>query len=224
MRAPLPLFLCALLGAQGEYRTRDFLLDLPPGWRQATPDDARALRRTQPRIPAELISISLTAPEHPFGDVDRWLQGQFDGRALLARIEPQAISANDEGLATLQALWTRQSNDRVRLRSAALTHVGRDRHPAIECVVELDFHERGTFAVRQLYALSGRRTVMLACWARADDQGAVAAFAPVLASLRFARPPGESQSFWNTLLYTGLVVGLLAIAIQFARRGTSSRA
>jgi hypothetical protein len=222
MRASLPLFLCALLGAQSEYRTRDFLLDLPPGWRQATPDDARELRRTQPGIPAELISIGLTAPEHPFGAVDRWLQGQFDGRALLARVEPQAIAANDEGLATLRALWTQQGNDRVRLRSAALTHVGHDRHPAIECVVELDFKESGTFAVRQFCALSGRRTVMLACWARSDDQGAGDAFAPILASLRFARPPSEGKSFWNTLLYTGLVVGLLAIAIQFARRGRES--
>jgi hypothetical protein len=220
---PWSCLLAAAVPAQNVARTRDWQMDLPPHWRQLTPDEARTLRQSaRPPLPEELVALQ-PAADHPYGAVDRWLQGAFDGRALLARTDAEQ-DLDAATIARLRRHWETPlaaGGPGGRVERAVVTQLGPDRHPALELVVHLPEHGAEPPATeRQFYAPTGGRFVMLRLRARADDFAAAdEQYRAMLATLRFARKPrGARQPLHEYLYAIGVGVVVIAILLGVHRR------
>lgn len=213
----------ATLAAQHTVQMREWQIDLPASWRQLTPDEARTLRQNPAAgIPAELIQL-MPADQHPWGEIDRWLQGGFDGRALAARVDEEQ-DLDDATIANLRRQWERPreaGGPGARVEASRVTQVGRDGHPAIELVVRLP--EAGAIPPAtelQYYVPTGGRFVMLRMRAHERDFAAATAFyRPLVDSLRFARRQrGGSQRVTDFLYALGVGVVIVAILLGVHRR------
>jgi hypothetical protein len=211
------------VAAQNVARARDWQLELPRHWRQLTPDEARTLRRTGAgALPPELVALQ-PADHHPYGAIDAWLQGAYDGRALLARTEPEQ-DLDDATIARLRRHWEKPAADGGpggRVESAERVQLGPDRHEALQLVVHLPAQDgRPPATELQFYAPTGGQFVMLRLRAHASDfEAARESFHAMLATLRFARRPrGARQPLHEYLYAIGLGVVVIAILLAVHRR------
>jgi hypothetical protein len=205
-----------------------FSFEMPPRWRQLTPDEARRLRNASAQaFPPDLLDDK-PAAFYAYGDVDRWLaEKRFDGRALSVIRKDGEPAQDDSSLAIIDrfaAEYDRRGEGTFDLLSRSWTTVGRDAHPAIECLSQRTLPGApGAFRVLEFYVPSGGATIVLAFRAAADDfDGAVPEFRRIAATLRFARPPRGPRELATDMLYVAGVaalVGLLLAVLWRRSRG-----
>ena len=203
-----------------------FSCELPEGWRHLTPNEALDLsRRADTGIPSDLL-VPTTAAFYPYGRVDSWLTGEFDGRCMTVQTVDGECPTDESGLALVQAAAAEaRENWTAEVRSATPAKVGTDDHPVIEARVRYEHSdlEQATDAI-VLFAPTAGRTVVITfrAW-EGDFSDAEPVFRSISQSLRFAqkaRGPVElSDRVLNPLLVGGLVMVILLV-LRHKRRGT----
>lgn len=190
-----------------------FALDPPLGWRTLTPDEGRSLRsRGGGGVPAELLDPQ---PPHvvTLGNVERWLAGEFDGRALSVAVVDGEPDLDEAGLAALRshfAALSARGAERYTIEKLTQASVGAGKCSAL--LANLLITDASTTRLRfDAYVPTAGETVTLALtWPVAQREAAEAAFRDLCASLQIgapARGPGRlgSKLLWAALL--GLCIG-----------------
>ncbi|MBK8974707.1 MAG: hypothetical protein IPM29_02165 [Planctomycetes bacterium] len=209
----------------GFARHRDplFAIDLPAHWRAVTPDESLDLQRL---LPADVPRVQ-TGRVALFGDVDRWLAGDFDGRYLLALVASDFEAPEDDRrLATLRRHWeetTFAGGARREVLAGRVATVGLEAHPCVE--LELlglpDAVGRRDRAL-EIYASTAGHELILGFRCFADDWDAAAdTLRRMAASLAFARPAAPPERLGDRLtraLTVGAIVGLALLGLRHLAR------
>jgi hypothetical protein len=196
-----------------------FSLELPARWRQLTPDEARRLSRSGAAgFPADLLDAK-PAAFYAYGEVERWLaENRFDGRALsVIRRDGEPIQ-DDSSLAIIEqfaADYSQGGEGTYELEGRRWTTVGRDAHPAIECLSRrTSAGDPRPFRVLEYYVPSGGATIVLAFRAEANDfETALPEFHRIAATLRFARPPRGARDLATDMLYVAGIAALVGLLL-----------
>ncbi len=108
---------CALIPAPGATQTpplqqfrnlnQTFHIDLPAGWRQLAPNEARRLGEN----PAAPKDLGYVEPRHFYavGPVDQWLRGEFDGPWLWVVEQPNEWVLEGDLTERLAGMWRERS-------------------------------------------------------------------------------------------------------------------
>ena len=204
---------------QFKNRNGTFHIQLPAGWRQLAPNEARTIG-ANPRAPARL---SFAQPHHFYavGPVDQWLAGSFDAPWLYVVEQDQEWYVADTFAEDLRTMWAAEGaarGERHDLRDIERTKAGTQQ---IEVVIakRLSTPADGRPAVASLdvHAPAGGRqlTLSFGCPPEqfADHE---ASFRSWLATLTFARIAKTQASLGDRLwtpLITGAVVGLVLLVL-----------
>ncbi|HLU38564.1 MAG TPA: hypothetical protein VK081_04215 [Planctomycetota bacterium] len=202
-----------------------FAFDPPPGWRALTPDEGRILKaRAEPAIPEHLLTPH--PPRlHVFGPIDRWLAGEFDGRALTVLEQDGEPDLDETGIAGIRGHFeelSRRGPQRFTFANLSVGAVGKGAHPAI--LGELVVEEGATRSIQfHAYVPSGGDTFVFAlAWPTADRDAGAAAFAALCDGLRVAARPRGAVKLGGKLLWAalfGLAVGVTLHALRKRMRG-----
>lgn len=200
-----------------------FAIDLPSGWRQATPSETRQLRAVLPP------DAQRTQPEAYYlvGPVDAWLAGGFDGRCLQVVVQDAEWNTQDQDLpGRLQAMWQQigdQVGARQEIQDLTRTETGMAKYPAIACVRTCTPAD-GSQPLRSLdlHIPSGGRQINLSFRCRtAEFPARLPEFQAWLQTLQLPqRARGEAtlgDRLWTPLL-TGAAVGLGLLLLYRHRR------
>jgi hypothetical protein len=200
-----------------------FAVTLPAGWRALTPAEAASITRDHPGLLPADAALPQPPVFMPYGPVDDWLAGRFDGRWLAFGEldgEPEMSAA---GVRAFAEHWTRvgqQQGARVKVVRLGLATAGRDRHPIVESVVEIAPKGAAPELRLEAFAPSAGKLLVFSVRARPDDPGAAALFADLLASLKIARPPRGPSRMMPRLIWAaaiGVGVGLILHMIRRRR-------
>jgi hypothetical protein len=192
---------------------------LPASWRELGPAEAQILGA---KIPPGL-RVTNPGEAQVFGDVDRWLEEGFDGRAMLFFVDSFELGATQENLDAIVAFhegWTGAEGARRTVLSTGLGTIGRSEHPVMEIAMRYESGEpdHPPMRSRDLYASTmGRRLILsLRAW-ETDWVESEPVFRQVADSLVFARPPQVeddedlsdrllSAVLWGSVTGVGLLV------------------
>ncbi|MBL8728308.1 MAG: hypothetical protein JNM25_07760 [Planctomycetes bacterium] len=205
-------------------RNGTFQIELPAGWRQLAPGEARMLGAL-PDVPPELGYVEPSSL-YAIGPVDEWLQGHFDTPWIWVVEQGNEWVVEHDFADRLRQLW--DENGAATGERHELSDVRRDtvgpQHHAVLTAVRTSTPRQGP-PVRRLdvYAPTGGRQVSLSFSCRADRfEGWLPRFRSWLETVRFARPAqGEPQlgdRLWTPLLTGGLVSLLLLVLYKHTRR------
>jgi hypothetical protein len=205
-----------------------FALDLPAGWRQITPDEAFQLAKKKPSpLPPDLLAPNQAA-FYPYGDIDRWLAGEFDGRCMTAQLADGEYSVDEAGLDRVRAAAgaRREGDWRREMLSVATTEVGARGHPAIECVIRVVQHGPAKpFRSLVFFVPTGGKTLICSFRATESDfEAALPLFRTAAATMNLARRARGPSKLTDRLLMPiliGALVGLLLLVLHRGRRSAS---
>ncbi len=207
--------------------TRSFSCVMPEGWRQLTPDEAFQLQKAKSRIPADLLT-GRPAEHFPYGAIDQWLAGAFDGRCLTMTRRPGEIPTDEQGVEALRehaARVTRDSGWEQEIVTADVTEVGPGKHKSIVCQTRwVQGSNRPPIQSLVLFVPTGGDTLILAfrTW-ESDFDAALPFFEQTAATFRFARPPRGSAKLTDRLLYPAIVGALVGALLLLLRRKAAAR-
>ncbi len=202
--------------------TRSFSIELPPGWRQATPSELPDLRAI---LPADVHATRPTS-FYTLGPVDQWLDGDYDGVHLVVQEQRNELSMDQDGVDRILKHWQDVSGKeglRHEVVSWEISQVGPDSHPAILCQRVIRPDEPGP-VVQSLdaYIPTGGRQILLSFRSRQEDFSQhLPGFHKVLASATFARAARGSETLGSRLVFPAVVgafVGLMLLVLH-RRRG-----
>lgn len=202
-----------------------FQLELPAGWRQLAPNEARALAA----FPAAPARLCLVQPNrfYAIGPVDAWLAGDFSGPWLYVVEQEHEWYVDDEFAANLRAMWDaegRASGHRHDLRDIRRAAVGTQAVDAVLAVhLDTPLGERPAVQSLDVHVPAGGRQLTLSFCCRPEDfAAALPAFERYLATLTFARRPRGQASLgdrlWTPLIAGALVGALLLVLHHHTRR------
>jgi hypothetical protein len=215
MRAVPILLLLVPVASQEVVRTRDYHLTLPPGWRRLLPEEAHRLRHAeQPVVPAALAP-ALPARMLPFGPIEDWLAGRFDGAALEILELENEVELDEAGIARIRRAWEHPEGGGAgaTIRSIAVTELGADRNGAIVAVVDHPQDAAGPPRTSlHCYVPTAGQTLVLAYRAAPERfASAEAGFRASAATLVVARPKRGPDRLSDNLLYAAGVGALVAL-------------
>ncbi|MCA8956654.1 MAG: hypothetical protein KDC87_11320 [Planctomycetes bacterium] len=195
-----------------------YKFELPAGWRQMTPDEARALRD---RMPAELDTLLVVGRIDRFGAIDRWMTGDFDGRCLTVTVEDGEPEMGESTLAEVRARAAKSPG--AAIERLELTEVGPDRRPAIACTATFaDAKGVVTARTSEFVVPSGGHTIRFSFHARAADwASAEPGFRRCIATLQTAAKAEGRKELSDQLqksLIIGALVGLVLLVLYKTRR------
>lgn len=192
---------------------------LPESWRELGPAEAQRLGTALPP------SLRVTTPGEAqvFGDVDRWLEKGFDGRAMMFFVDSFELGATQENLDAIVAFhegWSGAPGAKRTVLSTDIGKIGKSAHPVMEIAMRYESGEpeHPPMRSRDLYASTmGRRLILsLRAW-ETDWVESEPVFRQVADSLVFARPPQVeddedlsdrllSAVLWGSVTGVGLLV------------------
>ena len=230
---PLALLLTAALAGQQlpteQFRNASgtFELQLPAGWRQLAPNEARALA-DQPGVPSELTYVE-PRQFYAVGPVEAWQRGDFGGPWLWVVEQNNEWQVEGDVAARLAQMWREKGEGngiRHDLRDVKQEPVGTQARAAITAI-RASTPPPPAIATTSLdaHAPSGGQQISLSfvCptteWSRWEPE-----FRRWLATLTFARQAREERSVGDRLwtpLITGAVVSLILLLLyrHTRRRG-----
>jgi hypothetical protein len=196
-----------------------FHIDLPAGWRQLAPNEARRLGEN-PNAPRELAFVQ-PRQFYAIGPVDRWLQGDFAGAWLWVVEQGNEWVLADDYAAELAAMWERNGSSqgvRYEIRDVRRTTAGAAAHRVVRAE-RTGVPAGGGRPTRytDVYAPAGGQQITLSFACPAEDYARwQPEFERWLATLAFARAArGEqtlSDRLWTPLI-TGAAVGLILLLL-----------
>lgn len=195
-----------------------FALDLPRGFRQLAPNEARTLaeRSDTPR------DLRTTSPRafYAVGDVDSWLQDAIVSPWLYVMEQEHEWHIDGDFPTLLRDRWTsngEETGTQYEISDVREAEIGPGAH-SVWLALRTSRPTSGP-AVRSLdvYAPTGGRQVTLSfCAFEPDFAIWQATFERALATLTFSRPPrGEvsmSDRMWTPII-TGALVGLILLVL-----------
>lgn len=200
-------------------RNATFHIELPPGWRQLAPNEARRLGEN-PKAPRDLTYVE---PQrfYAVGPVDAWLAGDFGGAWLWVVEQENEWLVEDDFATRLADLWqergTKEGRNHV-LTAVQREAVGPQDRNAITAIRTSDgMAGEGPRRSLDVYAPSGGQQISLAFSCPVDDWAAwEPQFRRWLAALTFARAARAEQTLsdrlWGPML-TGGAVGLVLLVL-----------
>lgn len=203
-------------------RTGAFSVVLPDRWRQLTPDEAFALsKRSPPVLPPDLLTPT-TAAFYPYGEVDRWLAGAFDGRCLTVQQVDGEYPVDDDGVSVIREATAKATDDgwQREIVSTELVELGAAKHPAIQCTVrQVGGRPWPTVVSLLLFVPTAGDTLILGfrTWEE-DFEAASAVFQKAAHSMTFARPARGPSKLGDQLLYPALIGALVGLLLLGLRR------
>lgn len=200
-----------------------YSLVLPDGWRQVSPDLARSMRRN---MPADLAILLNRGRIDRFGAVDLWQTDGFDGRCLTIYTatdgEPELSS---ETLEQIRAKFKERSDASGLSYTGepALGTIGRDKHPAIECRLNITEDSGKALSTSLVFIVpTGGRTLRFSFRASTEDFGAAEPlFRQIADSVSLSSLPEGKKELSDKLqtpLIIGAVVGFLMLALYKLNR------
>jgi hypothetical protein len=196
-----------------------FRIELPAGWRQIAPNEARRLGEN----PAAHRDLTYVEPRlfYAFGPVDRWLGGDLSGPWLFVVEQDSEWLVGDDFEPRLQAMWAEKgvaTGCTHRLRDVQTTTVGAAAYEAITAVRTSE-GPPGAPATTSLdvYAPAGGQqfTFCFTC-ASAEFAQFEPEFRRWLATLTFARrargEPKLGDRLWTPMI-VGAVVGIVLLVL-----------
>ena len=185
-----------------------FAVDPPRGWRTLTPDEGRSLRsRGGGGVPVELLDPQ---PPHvvTLGSVDRWLAGEFDGKALSVAVVDGEPDLDEAGLAALRNHFdslSARGAERYAIEKLTLSSVSAGKCSAL--LANLVITDAGKTRLRfDAYVPTAGETVTLALtWPVAQREGAEAAFGDLCASVQIGAPARGPSRLGSKLLWAALL-------------------
>jgi hypothetical protein len=206
---------------QGE----SFQLQLPTGWRQLSPNEARRLGEN----PAAPAALTLAQPRafYAVGPVDAWLAGDFRGPWLYVVEQDSEWHLDDDYAEVLRASWREKgaaSGERHELAEIDRRPVGSQQ---VEAVVAIRHctppPPRPASTCLDVHAPAGGQQITLSFQCPPD---AFAAWQPrfrrYLDTLTFARPSRKAKGLQDRLwtpLITGAVVSVVLFGLYKHTRG-----
>jgi hypothetical protein len=196
-----------------------FQIDLPEGWRQLLPNEVATVRNSVPWALRQVVPGRLMV----FGEIDAWLAGRFDGRALVVFLDTLEQPVDEVHLAELVERWRdwrSPEGDRREVLSAEVTTVGRNDHPAL-CLALRTTQGDGGPDIRALdfhTSTSGRQLILSF---RAWENDWVVAEPEIrreAGTLTFPRPPREPEELGDRLWQAAIVGGLVAVLLVAIRQ------
>ncbi len=209
-------------------RSGTFQINLPAGWRQLAPNEARKIAE----LPGAPTQLGYVEPRmfYAVGPVDDWLAGRFAGPWLwVVEQEHEWVVGDDleqDVAPKLREMWDRQGaaqGTRHEIGVIRREKFGPRAHEAIT-TVRTTTPRAPAPATRSLdvYAPAGGQQFSLSfTTAEADFARAEPEFRLWLATLSFARAargtPTLSDRLWNPLLVFGLVSVVLLVLYKHTR-------
>ena len=203
--------------------TESFLIDLPIGWRQLSPNEARRVAE-MPGAPPE---IGYVEPRlfYAVGPVDEWLSGRFEGPWLWVVEQDSEWQVGEdvdrEVAPQLAEMWRAKGEAgtlRHELGDVRREAVGPGKHPALTAQRTSTPKAPGR-ATRSLdvHAPAGGRqySLSLTCWSEDWDRWQPE-FRRWLGTLTFARGARGAQKLSDRLwtpIVTGAAVGLVLLLL-----------
>jgi len=200
-----------------------FSLELPPGWRQLTPDEARRLKKDPGKeFPAALIHPGLRTNMYPYGHVDRWLAGGFDGRCLCVQLSEGEPGMDQESIDKILSFAKESSaaGHRFDIRSSRFSKLGEQGQSVIETRAVRVF-EDGARPMQELgfYVPTGGQTLILAFRSFEEDfEQVLPTFERAAATLRFSRPPRGPKRQTNDIVWAAIVGAFVGVLLLLLRR------
>ncbi len=228
------LLLVPYLAAQGDadprlLRTRHLVLRLPEGWRQMNPDDARWLKREAPGRVPEILLESTSLHLYPFGAIDAWKAGTFDGRFMHVADQGHEIATDGDGVrAVIDFLRTpgpMRGSGATEVEAKVVT-IGKHASPAVVATATFrsgnapDGDTSGRLDepqfVVQAFVPTAGSSVLFHMQCRLDDREAGEhVFREIHESVVLARPARGPKRAWNDLLYAAGIGLLVALVLGF---------
>lgn len=202
-----------------------FHIDVPPGWRQIAPNEARQVG-ARPEAPR---SLTFAQPRHFYavGPVDAWLAGDFRGPWLHVVEEDSEWYVEDDFATKLTAMWTERgkaSGERHELTGIGRATVGKQQVEVITAT-RVSTPEGGGPAIQSLdvHAPAGGTQVTLSfCCPPAQFANLEPEFRRWLTTLTFARIRKGQASLGDRLwtpLISGAVVAIVLLLLYKHTRG-----
>ncbi|MGB3965186.1 MAG: hypothetical protein WBO45_00550 [Planctomycetota bacterium] len=202
-----------------------FHIDLPAGWRQVAPNEARRIGE----LPGAPRRLGLAQPRHfyPVGPVEQWLAGDFRGPWLYIVEQNDEWYIEDDFAVQLTAMWqaeSEQSGERHALTGIVRADVGAQQVGAV-LAVRTTTPAGGKAAVQSLdvhVPAGGSQLTLSFCCAPDEFAAREPEFRQWLATLTFARVRKGQASLgdrlWTPVL-TGAGVGLILLLLYKHNRG-----
>jgi hypothetical protein len=205
-------------------RNHTFHIELPAGWRQIAPNEARKVGERPQSPPA----LGFAQPLHYYavGPVDRWLAGDFDTAWLHVVEQDDDWHVTDTWQDELRTMWAAEGRtsgathrlDRFERRQAGVQQVD------VLTVVRHTTPPGGRLATQSfdVYAPAGGRKVYLSFTCLPERFAAeLPAFQRALATLTFARvapkPSSLGDRLWSPILTGGAISVVLLVLYRYTR-------
>lgn len=202
-----------------------FHLELPNGWRQLAPNEARRLAE-RPDTPLDLRRAEPRA-HYAVGPVDQWLGGDCRSAWLMVHEIAEEAVIPEDYVGDLTRMWQAHGFGNGidhTLEAIQKGPIGPGNHPAITALRTSQPRQGGP-ATKSLdaYIATGRQQVTLAftCPAAEFDRWQPE-FRAMLATAAFSRPARAETKLADRLwtpLWTGAVVGLVLLFLYKHTRG-----
>jgi hypothetical protein len=205
---------------------QSFQLDLPAGWRQLAPNEARRLGEN-PRAP---LPLRFAQPHltYAVGPVDQWLADRFDAPFVHVAESQEPWHLGDDFATALADAWQRLGQARGEthtLRSVVRERVGTQQVEAI-VAVRLAAPTAGGPAIQSLdvHCPDGGRQVTLS-FCSPPEQFAThePSFRRWLATLTFARIPKAPATLSDRLWPAAITSAIVCLLLWYAWRRTRAR-
>jgi hypothetical protein len=205
-----------------------FAFDPPAGWRQLTPDEGRTLRGSSASIPNDLLEPQ---PPHlvTLGDVDQWLRGAFDGKALTVAVVEGEPDLDEAGLAAVRAHFaglSARGDVRYVVESLTRSAIGKAQAPAIMATLLVTGAGTGASGPHlrlDAYVPTAGKTLSLALtWPHAQRQASEAAWAALCASVQLAGPARGPVRLGSKLLWAALLGVCIGAALHMLRKRSTA--
>lgn len=204
---------------------RTFHVDVPKGWRQLAPNEARAIAEL-PGAPRDL-RFAQPGRQYAVGPVDRWLQGDFATPWLyVTEIAEEAVVPEDFA-ARLREDWRalgEATGTTYELADVQRSTAGPQQHPVILALRSSTPNDAPPLRSLDAYVATGKQQVTLAfTCAPVEFPRWEPEFRRWLQTATFARPARQQQTLsdrlWTPLVTGGVVALLLLVAYKHVRRG-----
>lgn len=207
-------------------RNGSFRIELPAGWRELAPSEARRIG-AMPGAPADLGYVE-PRMFYAVGPVEQWLAGDFDSPWLWVVEQDEEWLVEDDFAEKLAAMWQQSGRERgveYTVTGAGREPMGPDAHEVLTAVRTMTPPTGPALRSLDVHAPSGGRMLSLSLTCRADTFDRwQPEFRRWLSTLRFARrahgEPELGDRLWSPLL-TGAAVALVLLLLykRTRRRG-----
>ncbi|MFK7741292.1 MAG: hypothetical protein AB8H80_13310 [Planctomycetota bacterium] len=203
-----------------------FQLDLPDGWRQISPNEARQIGE-DPNSPPELRLAQPTLM-YAVGPIERWLEGDYSGPMLFVREQRDQWYIDEDYKQTLRDAW--RAHGEINNVEHELDDIGKEKlgTQEVECIVATRTRTSGDNSAPlrclDVYAPTARQQIGLtfACEPERFERH-LPAFRSWLDSLTFARLAQEQASLGDRLWGPIVIGGLVGIVLIVLYKRTSAR-